>query len=361
MNILAIETSCDETSLSVICAEGKIKDLQFKIENNLVASQVEVHEEWGGVVPHLATREHEKNLPILFKKLFEDPQINFDDIDRVAVTVGPGLDPCLWAGINFAKKVKKKHFSQSELVGVNHLEGHLYSFLLSQKTNNKFQTPNSKELFPAVHLLVSGGHTILFLMESMTEVTKLGETQDDAAGEAFDKVARLLGLGYPGGPEIERTAKEGAPDSINFPRPMIHSGDFNFSFSGLKTAVLYYLKENFKELKKENVKFNMKKTERQNLAASFQEAVIDTLVSKNLQAQKEFSANSIMLSGGVAANSCLQEKLRSEADKEEISFYTPPIKYDTDNAAMIAVASYINYLEGREYNLESQPNLNISN
>jgi N6-L-threonylcarbamoyladenine synthase len=254
MRILSIETSCDETAVALVEAKGGLKNLQFKILKNLVASQIKIHRPFGGVVPNLAKREHAKNLPILFNKL-KTKNLKLK-ADLIAVTVGPGLEPCLWTGINFAKELYSKlktHNSKLELIGVSHLEGHLYSFLLSQKTANpksQILNPKQKTLefrisnleFPAISLLVSGGHTILLLMKDLTYYKKLGETRDDAVGECFDKVARLLGLVYPGGPEIEKLAKHGNPDVINFPRPMINQKNYDFSFSGLKTAVLYYLK-----------------------------------------------------------------------------------------------------------------------
>ncbi len=341
MRILAVETSCDETALSLVSAYGGAEALSFTIEKEVVASQVDVHRPWGGVVPTLAKREHEMNLPKLFQE-FRDAAP-----DIVAVTIGPGLEPCLWSGINFVERIHSENFPNSELLGANHLEGHLYSFLLSEKAvNDKFQIPNINKLFPAVALVVSGGHTILAVMRSLTEWEKLGETRDDAVGEAFDKVARMLELPYPGGPEVERVAEKGNPNAVEFPRPMLASGDYDFSYSGLKTAVLYYLRDN-------------KTTNRADVAASFQEAAFAPLVSKVSRAVKEYDAKSVFLSGGVAANRILREKFETKSHQLSTDFYVAPIRYNTDNATMIAVAAYINSISGTKYDVRAQPNLNL--
>ena len=217
MNILAIETSCDETSLALVGAQGGLRAPKFSVPANLVSSQIPIHRPFGGVVPNLAKREHLKNLPILFKKLVAYRRSLIAKIDLITVTVGPGLEPALWTGINFAKELAHKY--KKPLIGANHLEGHLYSFLLpkpGKPANPKPQIPNP-ELFPSVALIVSGGHTILLQMGSFSKWRRLGETRDDAAGEAFDKVARLLDLPYPGGPEIEKLARKGDPLTISFP------------------------------------------------------------------------------------------------------------------------------------------------
>ena len=341
MKILSIETSCDETAIALIEAKGGLKKPCFKILNNLVASQIKIHRPFGGVVPNLAKREHIKNLPILFNKL---KAVSYKlKADLIAVTVGPGLEPCLWTGIEFAKNLAKK--MGKPLMGVNHLEGHLYSFLLAKKTKI------SLNIFPAIALVVSGGHTILLLTEDLFRFKKLGETRDDAAGEAFDKVARLLNLPYPGGPQLEKSAKQGNPDAINFPRPMLNQKNYDFSFSGLKTAVLYYLKEH--NLKTLNHKLKA------DTAASFQQAVIDVLVAKTLRAAKEFKAKSILLSGGVANNKSLRQALKKEARKKKIIFWAPPLEFTTDNAAMTAVAAYFDHLKKRKKRLIAQGNLNL--
>src|SRR3989344_1186135 len=245
MKILAIETSCDDTSIAIVQASGGLKRPRFKILKNLISSQIKVHAPFGGVVPNLAKREHQKNLPLLLRNI----QHLTSSIQLITVTVGPGLEPALWAGIEFAKDLVKK--MNKPLIGANHMEGHLYSFLLPQKTSHILH-PTSR-IFPAIALIVSGGHTILLKMDSLTKWKKLGETRDDAAGEAFDKVARLLGLSYPGGPELEKLAKIGDPKAINFPRPMLSDKNYDFSFSGLKTSVLYYLKDHHSEHRASNI------------------------------------------------------------------------------------------------------------
>ncbi len=346
MRILAIETSCDETGITLLEASGGLRTPKFKIIKNLVSSQIKVHAPFGGVVPNLAKREHLKNLPVLLKKL--SPKSSALNPDLITVTVGPGLEPALWAGVNFAKEthqqltIKNKQ-STAELIGVNHLEGHLYSFLLARGSSIKGQALN---VFPAIHLLVSGGHTILVLMKSMTDWEKLGETRDDAAGEAFDKVARMLGLPYPGGPELEKLSGHGNPTSIDFPRPMINSKNYDFSFSGLKTSVLYYLRDH-KRIKKANV------------AAAFQRAAIETLVSKTMRAAEEFGVKSVMLSGGVASNNALRRELRVKCKKLNVKFLVSPKKFNTDNATIIAVAGYIQYLKKKKRFIRAQANLNL--
>lgn len=353
MKILAIETSCDDTSIALIEAMGNplLKNhsgnWRIKILKNFVSSQIKVHEPFGGVVPTLAKREHIKNLPILWKRIAKQGK----KADLLAVTVGPGLEPALWAGIEFAKNLAKE--LNKSLIGVNHLEGHLFSNWLKpigKAQNAKRKTKNLNLVFPAIVLLVSGGHTILLKMDSLVKWKKLGETRDDAAGEAFDKVARLLNLPYPGGPEIEKLAKKGNPKAINFPRPMLHQPaggkNYEFSFSGLKTAVLYYLRDNSKANKAD-------------VAASFQQAVLDVLIGKTIRAAKEFNAKSILLCGGVAANKTLRNALKKESAKIGAEFFAPQFKFNTDNAAMIAAAAYVQKLRKKKYRLTAQGNLNL--
>ena len=294
-------------------------------------------------MPNLAKREHLKNLPIIFKKLLG--KIEASSIDILAVTVGPGLEPALWTGVEFVKEIHKKYFPKAKLIGANHLEGHLYSFLLSQSKITHYSLPTTN-LFPAIALVVSGGHTILLKMDSLTKWKKLGETRDDAVGEAFDKAAKMLELPYPGGPEIQKLAEDGNPDAIPFPRPMMHTKDYNFSFSGLKTSVLYYLRDNPKARKSD-------------VAASFQKAAIDVLTHKTSRAVQEYRAKSIFLSGGVAANSALRESLKNLSEKLKMGFFVPPITFNTDNAVMIASAAYINYLQKKNRKITAQANLNL--
>ncbi len=349
MRIIAIETSCDETSISLIEARSGMKNPQFKILKNLVASQIKIHKPFGGVVPSLAKREHLKNLPILFNKILKPKTYNLKP-DLIAVTVGPGLEPALWTGINFAKELAKKW--NKPLIGVSHLEGHLYSNLLKPNTYNS----KLNILFPAIALIVSGGHTILLLMKNLINYKKLGETRDDAVGEAFDKVARILSLPYPGGPEIEKLAKTGNPEAIQLPRPMINQKNYDFSFSGLKTAVLYYLRDN------KNIKI-------EDIAAGFQRAAFDVLISKTLRAAKEFKAKSILISGGVASNNYLRNYLKlriklssassRSSPKLKIDLLIPPKKFCQDNAAMIAAAAYIDYLQKKEHRLIARGNLTL--
>lgn len=344
MKILAIETSCDETALAFLEATGGFRAPNFKILGNLVSSQIALHRPFGGVVPNIAKREHLKNLPILF----EDIQkiIGKKKPDIVAVTVGPGLEPALWTGVGFAKEIRKKYFPKAELLGANHMEGHLYSFLLSKaKKNGQFSVSGLKTIFPAIAVVVSGGHTILLRVDSLEKWKKLGETRDDAVGEAFDKVARMLNFPYPGGPEIETHAKLGNPKAIKFPRPLMHSKDYDFSFSGLKTSVLYYMRDH----EGANV---------DDVAASFQAAAVETLAKKAERAVREFGAKSILLSGGVAANTALREALAAKAKEAHAKFFAPSNEFNTDNAAMIAVAGYMSHL--RKKNRRIAANANIS-
>lgn len=351
MKILAIETSCDETGISLVEASGfslrsaaaSKRAPKFRVVKNLVASQIKIHRPFGGVVPNLAKREHLKNLPVLFKKIAGAAPARFmAAIDLIAVTVGPGLEPALWTGIGFAKQLAKEY--KKPLAGANHLEGHLYSFLLTEKASAK--------IFPAIALIVSGGHTILLRVESFSKWKRIGETRDDAAGEAFDKVARLLELPYPGGPEVEKLARRGNPTAINFPRPMLHDKSYDFSFSGLKTAVLYYLRDNpAAPAKAANQKADV--------AACFQAAAIDVLAAKTVRAAREFGARSILLSGGVAANKALRARLAKESKKIGAAFFVPDLTYNLDNAAMIAAAGYMAHLRKKKYPLRANGGLEV--
>ncbi len=342
MQILAIETSCDETAIAVVECSGKPENPSFVVRAHVVATQIATHRPFGGVVPSLAKREHLKNLPLAYDEVIQ--KLNSPaggekyalKPDRIAVTVGPGLEPALWTGVNFANSLAEK--LHVPLIGINHLEGHMFSSWLAGKT----------VAFPAIVLLVSGGHTALVRMDSMKSWEKLGETQDDAAGEAFDKVAKILGLPYPGGPEVEKEARAGNPDAIAFPRPMLHSGDFNFSFSGLKTAVLYHLRVN--PLTPESSK------PKADICASFQKAAIDVLVAKALRAADECGAQSLLVCGGVAGNAVLRAELARRAGEEGIAFHAPAMEYNTDNAVMIAVAAYLGTAHPAD---KALPNLNI--
>ncbi|MDP1884733.1 MAG: tRNA (adenosine(37)-N6)-threonylcarbamoyltransferase complex transferase subunit TsaD [Candidatus Moranbacteria bacterium] len=326
MRILGIETSCDETAASVISIDeknGYIKPL-----SNIIASQIKLHAAWGGVVPNLAAREHLKNiLPVLHSSLAE-AGLSKDDIDLIAVTNGPGLIPALLIGTNTAKTIA--YAWQKPLLGIHHIEGHIYANFINKSPEDI--------AFPILCLVVSGGHTQLVLMKKHLDYAIIGETQDDAAGEAFDKVARILGLGYPGGPLISKLAagfKPGADLSpIRFPRPMIASDNLNFSFSGLKTSVLYFVKKN-------QARLADKKFVRQ-IAYEFQQAVIDVLLAKTVAAAKIHKPKTVMLAGGVSANIQLQLQL-SKAVSEQLAdtdFYFPEPSFQSDNAAMIAAAAF---------------------
>ena len=348
MNILAIETSCDETGVALLEATGTARAPRVRVIENLVTTQIPIHRPFGGVVPNLAKREHLKNLPILFGQLqAKHPRVKFD---MITVTVGPGLEPALWTGITFAQALAKEY--RVPLIGANHLEGHLYSFLLSQKKTRTGTGSSQKNIFPAIALIVSGGHTILLKLDSFSKWKRLGETRDDAAGEAFDKVARLLDLPYPGGPEIEALARRGDPHAIAFPRPMLHEKNFDFSFSGLKTSVLYYLRDHTLGKK-------MSAAMKADIAASFQEAALDVLVKKTIRGAQEYGARSVMLSGGVAANKALRTRLAREAKKTGCMFLVPDFKYNLDNGAMIGVAGYMAYLRKRRYKMEARGDMEI--
>jgi len=321
--------------MAVVEAEGRLKKPRFKVLKSEISSQIELHRPYGGVMPGLAKREHIKNLPLIEKNL----DIDWGSVDAIAVTVGPGLEPALWTGIEYAKKLSKEH--QKPLLGANHLEGHLYSPLLSLKDKD------SNIKLPAIGLIVSGGHTILLVLESIDKWKKIGETRDDAVGEAFDKVARMLGLPYPGGPEIQREAEKGRP-IIELPKPMLNQKNYDFSFSGLKTAIFYYLKD-----KKITPKL------RADMSASFQNASAEILTTKTMKAAWQYRAKSIILAGGVAANKPLREMLKKVSKKESLDFYVPEFKYATDNAAMIGVAAYLNEEKGKKYRITAQANLNL--
>jgi N6-L-threonylcarbamoyladenine synthase len=307
MVVLGIESSCDETAAAVV-KDGRI------MLSNVIASQVKVHERYGGVVPEIASRKHiEAIVPVILQSL-EEAAVSMEDIDAIAVTKGPGLVGALLVGLSTAKALA---FGRGlPLIGVNHLEGHIGAIFL---------TENPPE-FPFIALAVSGGHTALYLVKGFEDFTLLGQTRDDAAGEAFDKAANLLGIGYPGGVAIDRLAKKGNPRAFNFPRAMRDSLDF--SFSGLKTSLLTRLK---------NREVSPASEEIPDFAASYQEAVCDVLTEKAIRAARMVSAKRIVVCGGVAANSRLREKMYSDANAAGIDVFIPPPILCTDNAAMIAV------------------------
>jgi len=363
MKILAIETSCDETAISVVVGTGEIDRPSFTVLSHLISSQAELHAKWGGVVPSLAKREHAKNITPLLKEaltesnlakeeeniLTPDQKENLKelfvreenlaeqlisyiesiatpDIDAIAVTFGPGLEPALWVGINFAKALAL--IWQKPLIPINHMEGHVVSPLLEAKESIKF---------PAIALLVSGGHTEIVLCRNWFDYEIIGQTRDDAVGEAFDKVARLLDLPYPGGPQISLWAQKEAEKLVDLPRPMINTPDYDFSFSGLKTAVLYAVRD--KEL-----------TDKQKagVAKEFQEAVVEVLIKKTFKAIADHGAQSLIVGGGVIANQTLREtieKMKGEGFAD-LNIFLPENKVITDNATMIAMAAYLRHQAG---------------
>lgn len=376
MKILGIETSCDETSIALL----EIHGTTCRVISNIVSSQVEIHSPFGGVVPHLANREHQKNLvPVLLKTLGEERLINSKiqfkiqklnkilerepellkqfkkyilpletpKIDLIAITSGPGLEPALWVGINFAKALA--HLWNKPLIGINHMKGHIYSNWL-KPVGIKFELKNPNIKFPVLNLIVSGGHTMLVLMRGHNKYKVLGETLDDAAGEAFDKVAKMLNLGYPGGPIISKLAEKGNEKTFDLPRPMLKTKDYNFSFSGLKTAVLYTLKD--LKLKTYNLKL------KSDIAASFQQAAVDVLVQKTLRAAEKYRIKTILLSGGVSANKKLRYELETNIKKRypKINYNQPLLEYTGDNAAMIALAGYFSFPDGSVLNGSYQKN-----
>ncbi len=339
MIILAIETSCDDTSVSVVKITGK-KNPKFQILSNEISSQIAVHSPFGGVVPSLASREHLKNIPFVFKKAMKDSGLSLKDIDYIATTVGPGLVIALLIGTSFARALA---FSlNKKIIPVHHISGHIYSNWLA----------NKKIEFPLLNLVVSGGHTEIILMKKHTEYIKLGSTRDDAAGEAFDKVAKLLGLGYPGGPIISKLAEKGDKNAFILPRPMLHSGDFDFSFSGLKTAV-FYLSKKYPEI--------LKKGKAQNdFCASFQQAVIDVLITKTMKAAEQHEIKYILLSGGVSANNELRKQLGEAIKIKNMKFFLPEKIFCTDNASMIAVSAFFNQKMATEWKkIDADANLKL--
>jgi len=307
VNILGIETSCDETSAAVV-QDGT------RILANVISSQIDIHRPYGGVVPELASRNHLQLIDAVINEALDKANVPITGIDAIAATYGPGLASSLLIGLNAGKGIA--FAAGKPFLAINHMEAHLYSPVMT--------APDS---LPMVSLIVSGGHTILVHATAIGQHKILGQTVDDAAGEAFDKVAKLLKLGYPGGPEIDRLAKAGNPRAIVFPRSMLDDPSYNFSFSGLKTAVLYYLRKN-------------PNYQVEDVCASFQEAVVDVLVGKMLRAAEECRVRSVSASGGVSINSRLRERLASECQKRDLRLLLAPAALCTDNAAMIAALAY---------------------
>ncbi|TJX14906.1 tRNA (adenosine(37)-N6)-threonylcarbamoyltransferase complex transferase subunit TsaD [Tissierella creatinini] len=333
MYILAIETSCDETSCAVL-KDGR------EVLSNIISSQIDIHKKFGGVVPEIASRKHIESINNILQEALDKAGVTFKDIDLVAVTKGPGLVGALLVGLSAAKAIA--YGLDIPLIGVNHIEGHVCANFIEHKNLEP----------PFTCLIVSGGHTYLIQANGYTDYEMVGRTRDDAAGEAFDKVARSIGLPYPGGPMIDKLAKVGNKDRIPLPRVIIDENTYDFSFSGLKTAVLNYLNQanqRGEEISKEDV------------AASFQAAVLDVLVDKSFRLAKERKSDKIVIAGGVAANEGLRAMMEERAKIEGVKIYYPSKILCTDNAAMVGSAGYFNYISGKKSSLgmKVEPNLDL--
>ncbi|HHT79146.1 MAG TPA: tRNA (adenosine(37)-N6)-threonylcarbamoyltransferase complex transferase subunit TsaD [Actinobacteria bacterium] len=315
--ILGVETSCDDTCASVVRNGNEIL-------SNVVSSQNEIHEKYGGVVPEIASRKHLEMIDIVIKEALLKADITSSRINAVSVTNRPGLLGSLLVGVGAAKAFC--YFKNIPLITVNHLKAHIFANILA----------NPEIKGKAISLIVSGGHSSLYIMDEEFNIKEIGHTVDDAVGEAYDKIARYLGLGYPGGPAIDRIAKNGNPEFVNFTRPMTQSGDYNFSFSGIKTALIYLTKKNPDMLKEENLS---------DISASFQAAAVDALVAKTIRAARDYKTDKILVSGGVAANSRLREQFEAEGRKNNIAVYIPPVFLCMDNAAMVASLGYRHYIK----------------
>lgn len=333
MNILAIESSCDETAAAVV-HNGR------EVCSNIISSQIDLHKLYGGVVPEIASRKHIEKINQVIEEALKEAEVTLEDIDAVAVTYGPGLVGALLVGVAEAKAIA--YARHLPLIGVHHIEGHISA--------NYIEHPDLEP--PFLCLVVSGGHTHLVCVRDYGIYEILGRTRDDAAGEAYDKVARAIGLGYPGGPKIDRLAKEGDPDAIPFPRAHIADAPFDFSFSGLKSAVLNYI--NGCQMKGESFR-------PADVAASFQKAVVDVLVEHSMRAAEEYGMGRFAIAGGVASNSALRESMKNACEKRKLKFYHPSPVYCTDNAAMIGTAGYYEYLAGTRHGLDlnAVPNLRL--
>lgn len=333
IKILSIESSCDETAAAVV-VNGR------EVLSNVIASQIDTHTKFGGVVPEVASRKHIEAISIVVDEALKKAKLTFNDIDAIGVTYGPGLVGALLVGLQYAKGLA--YSLGKPLIGVNHIEGHISANFIVHKDLEP----------PFVCLVVSGGHTFIVYMKDYGEFEVLGQTRDDAAGEAFDKVARSIGLGYPGGPKIDKVSKTGNENAIKFPRANFHDNSLDFSFSGVKSSVLNYL--NSMNMKKEEINTA-------DVAASFQKSVVDVLVTNALRACKAKNVNKIAIAGGVASNSCLRETMIKEGEKEGIKVLFPSPILCTDNAAMIGSAAYYEYIRGVKapLDLNAIPNLKL--
>ncbi|MDO4452298.1 MAG: tRNA (adenosine(37)-N6)-threonylcarbamoyltransferase complex transferase subunit TsaD [Lachnospiraceae bacterium] len=331
--ILAIESSCDETAAAVV-KNGR------EVLSNVISSQIELHKLYGGVVPEIASRKHIEKINQVIEEALEEANVTLDDIDAIGVTYGPGLVGALLVGVAEAKAIA--YATGKQLIGVHHIEGHISANFIE----NKELEP------PFICLVVSGGHTHLVCVKDYGEYEIIGRTRDDAAGEAFDKVARAIGLGYPGGSKIDKLSKEGNPNAITFPKAHINDAPYDFSFSGVKSAVLNYI--NGCQMKGET--FNQA-----DIAASFQKAVTDVLVENAMRAVDEYGMKKLAIAGGVASNSTLRQAMKDACGKKGIEFYYPSPIFCTDNAAMIGVAAYYEYLKGTRHgwDLNAVPNLKL--
>ena len=331
--IMAVETSCDETAVAIL-AEGK------DLLTNIVSSQIKIHQQYGGVVPEIASRKHLEQVNGLISLALQEAKLDFSQLSALAVTYGPGLVGALLVGVSTVKALA--YSLKLPLISVNHIEGHIYANWLMQKQIE----------FPLVGLIVSGGHTALVEMRGHGDYVLLGQTQDDAAGEAYDKVARAMGLSYPGGPLLDILAREGNRNAVKLPRAWLGEHSFDFSFSGLKTAVLNYLNRAAQR---------GEKVDQADLAASFQASVVDVLVEKTIQAAKQKGLKSVLMAGGVSANSSLREEMQLRCQQEGLKLYYPSLEFCTDNAAMIACAAHYRYLKGEsaDWHLNAVPQLRL--
>ncbi|HTY00154.1 MAG TPA: tRNA (adenosine(37)-N6)-threonylcarbamoyltransferase complex transferase subunit TsaD [Bacteroidota bacterium] len=340
MRVLGIETSCDETSAAVV-DDGIVR-------SNVISSQL-VHAKYGGVVPELASRAHQRLIVQVVDEALERAGTRRDEIDAVAATYGPGLAGALLVGLSFAKGLSVN--IGTPFLGVNHMEGHLYSNFLGSR----------KPEYPFLSLIVSGGHTMLVAVRAPFDHVLLGQTRDDAAGEAFDKVAKMLGLGYPGGPIIDRLAVQGNPAAISFPRSFLEPGSFDFSFSGVKTAVLYYLRDRGMDAGGKAVD-RLGQEAVNDICASFQQSVLDVLVTKTMRAAEKFGVKAVTVAGGVSANAGLRAQLSKEAEARGIPCFQPALEYCMDNGAMIAYVGWLKASRGHSsnYRLNADPNLELT-